>query len=447
MRATIRVFIAVLFCAESLFGAFSIKTANAAEFDKFNNSQLIKFSETQIKHNFKINSVNHTVVYNNGKTFDKLVTYSGGSYSEKISYYKLTSSDYFETTGNYYLVKSEGLSSAQGSGVASTNYGVLEKINKEAYDEQLIQNRIALSPEWVVYLMERDGDYFAGIDQHNKPDGSDYQKEYLNYIASDSFNSNSVREINFSEVLDSYFSEVTYNVSIIDKGSLAPIIKLSGSTENNRPELTFRLTGVGGWSGLLSSEENNFYFTYLKKDDASVDDVFMHVAMKIMQEGNGHIVYKADNNQNNDENLLGGKALINVNKTTWLDYVINRVYNGKSEGESSVCGSTTVYDKTASPAYTEEDLKNTSYRRCINADTNGWLAKWGVTYVKASVSNPTGKTNVCGSTTWSTITGGIGGLIRSSICNLALLIHEFATSFVDGAIKAFGNSIGLEAGY
>lgn len=331
-------------------------------------------------------------------TYQKSFSASVGSATAVC--YKPIKSDYFEITGDYYLCF------YFGGGVPGMSASIIS-----GYFTRTLNATTNLSTISLVGALDSNNEY----------------NKYINLVNSDAKFTNKT----ISDLLDSMFIDTTYKVKIIDKGSLPPIIKLSGSSELHRPELTFKLTGVGKWSGALSSEENNFYFTYDGETDAKIRGLYDHLAIKIGQDGKGAIIQKYDRNQLNDDSLRDGKARVEVDPiNTWLDYIINRVYNAKnSDTSSGICGNVTMYDKTAIPPYTADNLSNKSYRQCINFKIGGWLDKWGVKVTEGSLTDPDGK-GQCSNSNYK----GVVRYIAEAFCGLAIALKEFADSFFAKAL-------------
>jgi hypothetical protein len=105
--------------------------------------------------------------------------------------------------------------------------------------------------------------------------------------------------------------------------------------------------------------------------------------------------------------------------------------------------------------------KNNDYQNCLKskgdpyAMPNDKMAKSALSILAQSTgvgmstntNNPGGTpTNACGAIGFlSVITGNAGlmDIMRSSFCNLALLVNQFAEAFMEGAVIAFNNTVGL----
>lgn len=405
------------------FAMISPVPVKAEDYSKFNTNKLWPFSDsvtdwnktTELHHSFKINSSPHQVDYD-GAIYDNVDVGTGSRSS--LVFLKMTKSNYFSVTGDYYL------------GFIATNminHRMYRKANTEA--EKSANGAITVSS--IVFLPA-------------DPGGSDLQKEYLGYMNSNP--SFAGAYVDNYEWLQDFFTPTTYNVELKDNGATAPTITLSGSTDKGRPTLTFKLTFVGGWSGALSAENNNFYFTFDPSltADSKAKETFVTLAMKIGQNGEGFIVEKNDNQLLDSAFYTGafGTSLkVAVNKTEWWKTIANKVYNGAyvsgSAATFTTCGKVTQYDGGKGKADPEYDESVVPDRQCINTSTGGYLDKWGVKFVKASLTNPTGATDVC------TVPGyNIGAYIKEAFCNLGIMIQNFANTLMDSAISLLEEVIG-----
>jgi len=391
----------------ALLPVFYIVDTAKADYSKYNSNVFFPFSNTgednskftTIYHEFKINTIAHRITFSSPFKAYRVDAATNTETAPERTCWKMTDSDYFTISGDHYLCTF----AYTGSMRIEMDIKEGEKLKKEATLEET----------------------------------SNYHNEYINYINTDpSFVSRDK-----SEILNSYFTDHVYEVEVIDKGSVAPVIKISASSEVGRPELRFQLTKVGGWSGTLSAEENNFYFTSTSIDGATVEGLFKNLALKIRQDGKGNIIQTFSEDQLQDTLLREGNAEIKVSDESWLNFVINRVYNGKSTEFGKDCGSLTVYDKTAEPPYTAEDIANRKYRKCINTDSSGWLAKWGVEFNKGSLSNPAGAEDPnCG----SMVNFSVSVMIAKAFCSLGVMLNQAATSFLSWAVGRLDETIGLE---
>lgn len=412
-----------LIFANSIF--LSPTKSLAADPSAFNSDKLWPMSGTTsdwgklttVHHSFKINSSPHQVNYT--KKAYKTVT---SPTPHIFLFLKLADSNYFSVSGEYYL-----------------GFDAATRINHRMYRKALSETE--KNSDQAIKIS--DSEIFFPAD----PAGGNLQKDYMNYMNSNPSFAQAYTDK--FEWMEEFFTATTYNVDVTPPGATAPTITLSGSTEKNRPKLVFKLTFVGGWSGALSAENNNFYFTFDPSltPDAKAKEIFTNVALKITQNGEGHIVEKSnDGNQLEDHYFQGGTfqqtMKVVVNRTKWWDTIVNRVYNATDPTMAKFCGKVTSYDGgkgVADPKYDETVVPN---RQCINTSSGGYLDKWGVKYVKGSLSNPAGtdEQNECGSTALTNlVTKGISYILTASICNFGLTIHKFFVSLLNYAVSQFEN--------
>lgn len=247
------------------------------------------------------------------------------------------------------------------------------------------------------------------------------------------------------------------DASITFHGTNAPTIDLPGSSEKNRPDIRFKLKYAFNKGGFLTYDDDVFIFTAQELFGTSKNNPsyeigdYINLTIVVLNKSGKAFPSKCGDLSTYQDCIDYTDTNITISEDS-LRLFYNHVYNGQPTDSSKSCGDTTEFKKAGSSAKEDSELSdwptgNNPPLDCLNISSNGWLAKWGVTVKSVSLINPTGEQDACGTTNITAVFEGnvrIADVFRHLICNMALLINDFADGFATGAAKAFSQVVGFD---
>ncbi|MFA6493138.1 MAG: hypothetical protein WCV58_03310 [Patescibacteria group bacterium] len=222
-------------------------------------------------------------------------------------------------------------------------------------------------------------------------------------------------------------------------GDSAPTIRIGPKDEIGRPATIFTLKYVLHKKGIALNDDL-FLFQYSKNEDGTIKNKYANIFIKLFNVGGNAFITQCGDGGNYKTCREGASSNVVLNPDS-LQLFWNHVYNSKSTGNSSVCGTVTTY-QSSDPSDPKKDKNLAAWTskpdiQCINGDANGWLAKWGVTFNEVSFTNPAGEgdDSACGITGWS-----FTSLIGRALCSLLEVLAGLAEWITNTLFKSVFNA-------
>lgn len=224
---------------------------------------------------------------------------------------------------------------------------------------------------------------------------------------------------------DELFGNGTFSAKIQFNGDEPPTVRINGNNTLSRPATIFRLEKAFNKSG-AATDDVMFYFVYVKNEGGKPDEPFSHFIIKSLgSTGETFLSECGDVANYHSCNDFDKKKKVDISN---IQEFWNHVYNSPGSGDKE-CGTVTTY-QSSNPDKNLASWTKIPNIDCLNVDSNGWLAKWGVKINEVSLLDPTGEEDsTCGVS---------GGFVERSIAKVLCAILQGIGSMGKWLIETLG---------